>query len=346
MATEQLALIEKIKEMCTGNDVVYQPPGYAQDIMTKEVRALTLDHTAAACIKLMKILGVRHIPIVDTLYEGDEKSYFAGIVSQRDVLRIIPLYIDKPGGQETDKRALRQLLAQIVERKSKVASPESPIPEVITIMLDNHIDMVPIIVAEEVVGVITTTDILRVFLKLTIALDKLYPDKNDPSLPGGANPLWQWPSQTVRDIMTEQAITLTPQDDLSQAIDIMQEGEFRHIPITNEQGKLQGIISDRDILRHLHYAGRRPLTSQKKFREHLFKAELDFVNLKMPLETIMTTKVTHVPPDTSAYTAAKKLLKSKVSSLPVVDDQNNLMGIVTTADLMRTLFTIYGHPAE
>ena len=144
--------------------------------------------------------------------------------------------------------------------------------------------------------------------------------------------------------MTDQVIFLTPQDDLSRAIDIMQEGEFRHIPITDEQGKLQGIISDRDILRQLHYAGRRPLQRQKKFREHLFRADRDFANLKMPLETIMTAKVTHVPPDTSAYTAAEKLLRSKLSCLPVVDDQNNLMGIVTTADLMSTLLTVYGQP--
>ncbi len=341
MATKQLTLINQIKDMCTGNDVVYRPPGYAQDIMTKEVRTLTLDHTVSACIRLMKTLGFHHIPLLDTPFEGDKKPHFVGVVSDRDVLRMTSLSIDKPGGQETDRRALRQLLAQLVERNVKTVSPETPMPEIITTMLDNHIDMVPVIVAEEIVGIITTTDVIRVFLKLGKTLHQLCPDMDDSPLPAGANPLHKWISQTVRDIMTEQVISLTPQDELFRAIDTMQEGEFRHIPITDEQGKLLGIISDRDILRHLHYAGRRPLQRQKKFHDHLFRYDPGFINLMMSLETIMTGKVTHVPPETSAYTAAEKLLKSKVDCLPVVDDQNNLMGIVTTVDLMSTLLTIY-----
>jgi len=342
MATEQLALIDQIGEMCTENDVVYRPPAYAQDIMTKEVRTLTLDHTVSACIRLMKALDVRHIPLVDAPLDGDKKPYFVGIISDRDVLRMTPTFLDKPGEQETDRQALRQLLAQLVQRKTKTVSPETPISEVITTMLDNHFDMVPVIIDKEVVGIITSMDIVRVFLKITRTLHQLCPDMDDSLLPSGANPLHKWISQTVRDIMTEQVITLSPQDELFRAIDIMQENEFRHIPIIDEQGKLQGIISDRDVLRHLHYAGRRPLQPPKKFRDHLFKADPDFVNLWIPLETIMTAKVTHVPPEAATYTVAEKLRKSKVSCLPVADDQNNLMGIVTTTNLMSTLLTIYG----
>ena len=341
MATKQLTLINQIKDMCTGNDVVYQPPKYARDIMTEEVRTLTLDDTVGACIRLMKTLGFHHIPLMDIPYEGDKTPYFVGVVSQRDVLRMAPLFLEKTGGKEVDKRAMRQLLAQVVERETKTVLPKTPIAEVITTMLDNHIDMVPVVVAKEVVGIITTTDIIRVFHKLTKALHKLCPEVNDSRLPAAANPLRKWISQTVRDIMSEQVISLMPEDDLFRVVDIMQDSKFRHIPVTDEDGKLQGIISDRDILRYLHYAGRRPLQRQKKFRDHLFRADPGFVNLMMPLEMVMTSKVTHILPEASAHSAAKKLLKSKVGCLPVVDDQNNLTGIVTTADLMSTLLTIY-----
>ena len=341
MATKQLALINQIDGICAENNVDYRPPAYARDIMTKEVRTLTLDHTVSACIRLMKALDVRHIPLLDTPFDGDKKPYFVGIVSDRDVLRMNPLFIEKPGGHETDRRALRQLLAQVVERKTKTVSPGTPISEVITIMLENHFDMVPVIVGKEVVGIITSTDLIKVFLKITKTLQRLYSNMDD-SLPLiGANPLYEWASRTVRDIMTKRIISLTPQDEFFLAIDIMQEKEIRHMPIIDEQGRMQGIISDRDILRNLHYAGRRPLKPQKKFRDHLFRSAPDFINLMMPLETIMTTKVNYVPPETSAYTAAKKLRKSKISCLPVVDSQNNLMGIVTTTDLMKALLIVY-----
>ena len=341
MVTKQLSLISQIDDICAGNGVDYRPPRYARDIMTKEVRTLTLDHTVSACIRLMKALGVRHIPLMDAPLEGDKKPYFVGIVSDRDVLRMNLTFVDQPGGQRTDRRALRQLLAQIVERKTRTVSPRTTISEVITIMLKNHFDMVPVIVDEEIVGIVTSMDIIRVFLKITKTLHQLCPDIDDSLPPSGANPLNKWISRTVRDVMTEHVITLSPQDELFRAIDIMQENEFRHIPITDEQGGLKGIISDRDVLRHLHYAGRRPLWPQKKFRDHLFRADPDFVNLWMPLETVMTTKVNHVPPETDTYTAAKKLRKSKISCLPVVDGQNDLMGIVTVTDLMSTLLTLY-----
>ena len=54
MVTEQLALVDLIDDMCAGNDVVLKPIRFARDIMTKEVRTLTLDHSVNACIKLMK----------------------------------------------------------------------------------------------------------------------------------------------------------------------------------------------------------------------------------------------------------------------------------------------------
>ena len=145
--------------------------------------------------------------------------------------------------------------------------------------------------------------------------------------------------------MTIQVSCLTPEDELAEAIDLMKENKFRHIPIIDELGKLQGIVSDRDVLRHLHYAGKRPMGQQENFREHLFRVEPDFVNLKLPLERVMTHKIIHIPPGSSTYSAADTLYKSRISCLPVIDEYNNLLGIVTLTDLMSALLAIYGEKA-
>ena len=349
MATEQLALLDLIDDMSAQKNVVLKPIRFARDIMTKEVRTLTLDHTVSACIKLMKALKIRHLPLMDVPYDEKTKPYFVGIVSQRDVLRVISESVKKPGEQKIDKRALRQLLAQVVARKPITVFPDTPISDVIITMLDNHIDMVPVLVETKVVGIITAMDIIKIFFRFDKILRKLYPELGKTTrpgdfvavAPGDAKPLCLWMSKPVRRIMTIQVISLTPQDDLAEAINLMQDNKFRHIPIIDEQGKLQGIISDRDVLRHLHYAGKRPMARQKKFRDHLFRVNPQFVNLKLPLERIMTQKVTHISPDSCTYSAAETLRKSKVSCLPVADDQNILLGIVTMTDLMSALLAVY-----
>lgn len=349
MENGQFRLIDLIDDMCAGKDVSFRPLRVARDIMNKEVKTLTLDHTVNACIKFMKNRRCRHAPVVDLPNKKEDKPYFVGIVSERDVLRLISPSLDKLGEQKTDQRALRQLLVQIVARKPETVSPETPIPDVIITMLDNHIDVVPVLADAEVVGIITTADITNMFFRLDKVIRQLCPELTRATQPADlvsvtsseAELLFSWVSRTVQEIMTEQVIQLTPQDNLAKAMQLMQEREFRHVPVTDEQGKLQGIVSDRDILRHLHFAGKRPLSKPEKFRAHLFRVDPKFVNLELPLERIMTRKVTHVLPSCTVFNAAEILRKTKVSCLPVLDEQGKLRGIVTTTDLMRPLLAVY-----
>jgi CBS domain-containing protein len=284
--------------------------------------------------------------MVDIPCDDNAKPYFVGIISERDVLRLISPSVKTTSDQEIDKRALRQLLAQIVTRKPKTVSPDTPIAEVLTLLLDNHFDMLPVLDEADVVGIITTTDLLKIFLKLDKVVCQLSPDLNKTAYPGDANVLSLWTSQTVHDVMTKQVISLLPQDDLATAIDLMQEHKFRHIPIINEDGKLRGIVSDRDVLRQLHYAGKRPMGKESKFRDHLFRADPNFINLERPLIRMMTRTVTHVLPGMSVCDAAKILYELRLSCLPVLDEQKNLLGILTMTDLMSALLAIYGNKAE
>jgi CBS domain-containing protein len=125
----------------------------------------------------------------------------------------------------------------------------------------------------------------------------------------------------------------------------MQTEKFRHVPIIDEQGKFVGLVSDRDILRNLPYAGRRPPLPPKRFREHLFATDSWTKNLLLPLKSVMAQNVLHILPGCSICKAADTLHKKKISCLPVVNKREKLLGIVTVADLMRTLLCAY-EPAE
>jgi len=362
MENEQFNLIDVIDEMCSEKDVCLKPMRVAEDIMNADVKRLTLDHTVKHCLKYMEAHRIRHIAVVDLPYEGEKKPYFIGIVSQRDVLRLSARDADtgasdrrakETGKQNIDQRALRQLMVNIVARKPRSVLLQTPIQDVIAVMTCNHIDMVPVLDDGNLVGIITTTDLMKLFSKLDKVIHQLFPEfkKGTPPVDTGSESsakvriLFSWVFRAVQEIMTEQVISLKPQDDLAGAIEVMQTEKIRHIPIIDEQGKFVGLISDKDILRNLPYAGRRPPSPPKRFREHLFATDSRTKNLLLPLKSVMAQNVLHILPGCSICKAADTLHKKKISCLPVVDKREKLRGIVTVTDLMRTLLCTY-EPAE
>ena len=353
MENEQFKLIDVIDEMCSEKDVCLKPMRVAQDIMNAEVKTLTLDHTVKHCLKYMEAHRIRHVAVVDLPYEGEKKPYFIGIVSQRDLLRLSAPDTEETGKQKIDERALRQLMVNIVARKPRSVSLQTPIQDVIAVMTCNHIDMVPVLDNGNLVGIITTTDLMKLFSRLDKVIHRLFPKFKKGAPPvdtasessAKAGILFSWVFRGVQEIMTEQVISLEPQDNLARAIEVMQTEKFRHVPIIDEQGKFVGLVSDRDILRNLPYAGKRPPLPPKRFREHLFATDSCTKNLLLPLESVMAQKVLHISPGCSVCKAADTLYRKKISCLPVVDKREKLRGIVTVTDLMRALLWAY-EPAE
>jgi len=361
MENEQFTFIDVIEEMCTEKDVCLKPMRVARDIMNPDVKTLTLDHTVKHCLKYMEAHRIRHVAVVDLPNEGETKPYFIGIVSQRDVLRLNASDAEENSKQKIDRRALRQLLVNIVARKPKSVSLQTPVQDAIMVMICNHIDMVPVLDDADLVGIITTTDLIKLFFRLDKVIHQLCPElKKDAlgsrkagSLPADmasessakAKILSSWVSRSVQEIMTKQVICLEPQDNLARAIEVLHTEEFRHIPIIDEQAEFAGLVSDRDILRNLPFAGRRPVSPPKRFREHLFATDSWTKSLQLPLESIMARKVLHILPGCSVCEAAEILYKKKISCLPVVDEHEKIRGIVTVTDLMRALLAVY-EPTE
>ncbi len=352
MNDEQITLIDVIEEMGIEKKLGLRPMRVAKDITNSEVKTLTLDHTTRRCLELMNSLNIRHVPVVDLPYEGEEKSCFIGIVSQRDVLRLNARETESTSKQQVDVKALRQLLIQIVARKPKAVSLESSIPEVISVMINNHIDMVPVLDEGDLAGIITTTDIIKLFLVIDKAVQHLCPEsQQDTSIIDTVSEgslestvLFPWSFRTIQEVMTKEVICLEPQDDVAKAIKVLQTEKFRHVPIVGLDGKLAGLVSDRDILRNLPFAGKRPPCPPKIFREHLFAIDPWGNRHLQPLESIMVRHILHISPETRICDAAEILYKEKISCLPVVDERGKVQGIITVTDLMRALLLAYEPP--
>lgn len=126
----------------------------------------------------------------------------------------------------------------------------------------------------------------------------------------------------VRDVMTKEVTTLKRNDQLSLANDIMQLGRVRHLPVLEDDGRLAGILSQRDLFRGA-------LARALGYGQHAQRKMLDSLLVK----EVMNTDVITTHPDTPLIEAARVLLERKIGCLPVVEG-GQLVGILTEADFV------------
>ncbi len=126
---------------------------------------------------------------------------------------------------------------------------------------------------------------------------------------------------TVNDLMTIIPNTVTPESKLRQVIELMKTQNCRQLPVL-ENGKLVGIITDRDIRLVMNS----PLVLHGRWQDEEI---LDQVTA----DTCMTPNPMTVSPDTPAYRAANMLSIYKFGALPVVEG-DELVGIVTVTDYL------------
>jgi CBS domain-containing protein len=126
----------------------------------------------------------------------------------------------------------------------------------------------------------------------------------------------------VREIMMGSPVTLTSDDTLDLANDVISLGRIRHIPIV-DHGKLIGLLSERDLL---GAATNQIFGLKQKTKSALLKTTL--------IKEVMKKRVITVEPDTAITDAAHLMADKKIGCLPVVSE-GSLIGLVTTTDLLR-----------
>ena len=127
----------------------------------------------------------------------------------------------------------------------------------------------------------------------------------------------------VRDLMTTEVVTLTEDETLAHAQRCMARGRIRHLPVVRD-GCLVGLVTHRDLL----------AASFSIFAE-VEAHEQRRVFTTVPVVEVMHRDVVSVSPDLGVSEAAQILLENKYGCLPVVDEDDTLLGIVTEADFLR-----------
>jgi len=129
---------------------------------------------------------------------------------------------------------------------------------------------------------------------------------------------------TIDQIMSQDVVCVAPDTALMEIRKVLRERGFHHLIVLDEDDTLVGVISDRDVLRLI-----------SPFLDTFTESQRDVRTLSRPASEIMRTDPITARPDTSIKDAADQLLDNDISSLPVIDDDDHLCGIVTTKDLLR-----------
>jgi acetoin utilization protein AcuB len=124
----------------------------------------------------------------------------------------------------------------------------------------------------------------------------------------------------VANRMNKNPVTVEPTETLAQAEAKMNSGNFRHLPIVKDR-KLVGMLSDHDIRQH---------------QGHLKDTRVTGAMSDDPIT---------VTPDLAMEDAAEIMLEKKIGALPVVD-KGELVGIITTTDMLEAFVEIFGATEE
>jgi len=125
---------------------------------------------------------------------------------------------------------------------------------------------------------------------------------------------------SVRDVMTAEPTCVTCGTSVLELVRIFHEKQFRHLLVVGEGDRLLGVVSDRDVGRC--------------FGPTAYPDEAKLANIRT--EQIMSRDVITIDCNTSVREAIDMMHAQGVSCLPVVDGRQ-LVGIITTSDLLRLL---------
>ena len=121
-------------------------------------------------------------------------------------------------------------------------------------------------------------------------------------------------NEAVKSIMTTDLITVSPSTNLLTVRQIFMQNRIHHLPVTDNDGVLVGLLTTYD----------------------LWKNEIAPIAYKdVHVRAVMTRKIAKISSRDKIGTAAEIFLDNRFHALPVVDEKNVLIGIVTSHDVLK-----------
>jgi CBS domain-containing protein len=235
---------------------------------------------------------LRHLPVL----RGED---VVGVISERDILA----RQGRPEGRGWED----EVVGAVMSRPPLVAVPEEQVAQAAARMAANKIGCLPVVEHGRLVGIVTTTDLMGA------AVSDLF--RSTPRLSG-----------PVGEAMRAEVFSVREDESVMEAVDIMVARRIRHVPVVDRQGRVVGMVSDRDV--------RTALGDPAEAADSWPPAATGLL-----VRGLMSRDPVVVQADAPLSVAATFLLNRRVGALPVVDREGRLRGILSYLDLIRALRT-------
>lgn len=131
--------------------------------------------------------------------------------------------------------------------------------------------------------------------------------------------------------MSANPVTVEPKYSLSKAFQIMTDSGHSRLPVTDSQGKLLGIVTEK-LLAEVNPS---KATSLSVY-------EINYLLSKTKVADVMKTGIFKIKKDRLIEDAALVIKENHIGSLPVVDEDDVLVGIITRTDIFKAFINIMG----
>lgn len=149
------------------------------------------------------------------------------------------------------------------------------------------------------------------------------------------------PELLAKDIMVKKVITINKDESVEKLSELLVKNKISGVPVVDDEGKLVGIATEGDLIvkdADLHFPRYFKLLDSIIYLESLNKFKKNLKKyLGTKVEDIMTTGVRSVNKNTPVNEVANLMIKYNINRVPVLDDKGNLAGIITRADIVRSM---------
>jgi CBS domain-containing protein len=209
----------------------------------------------------------------------------------------------------------------VMSREVVSVAKDTPLRDVVELMLAKVYRAVPVVDEGVPVGIITNGDLvskggLGARVELLQALEK--PEVHDVLARLSAS------SKVASDVMTAGAVVVHAETKLPAVAEVMTNRRLKRLPVVDDRGVLVGIVSRLDLLRIASRAAQRPDEAP---------ADMGLAG-DTPLRRIMRHDVPMVHPDTPLTEVFQAVIATRLNRALVVDDEGRVLGLVTDAELL------------
>lgn len=147
------------------------------------------------------------------------------------------------------------------------------------------------------------------------------------------------------EMMNTQVVKVHPEDSLEDVVKILLEHKISGVPVLDDDNKVVGMISGRDLLKHTEMLDKQDnsLDFSVLFRPRSYTAKSvpyeanTNLFLITRVEEVMSTAVVSVKEHSSFHDVVILMKEHKINRIPVVDEEGRLKGLITRTDLINYL---------